>query len=896
LKPCSPPSRRIPIRIPAVDPGSLAFSLPLHRAGLRAALYCLALFAIAACGSGDGSNSAPLHVVEGVRALEVVGAAANTEAWVEDAGGNRVTSGITDGSGNWSATVAPGRGYRVVVSGPFLTQQSASVDAFALAGFDVRESVEQLHVTGATVDSELEVRDDQGELIDSGTVDAQGAYVARALDPALNLYRVIDRAAGVASADVAVMSPEESLPDPSFYSDQTLVAGLNYITMRDGTTLSAYVTFPAGPGPYPTLVSYSGYAPSKPGESLGLGFFFELLYCPSIPTLCDAPNHPAGVIGGLFGFATVGVNMRGTGCSGGAYDFFEPLQVLDGYDVIEAVANQEWVLHNHVGMTGLSYPGISQLFTAQTQPPGLAAITPLSVIANTAASTLAPGGIFNDGFALDWAETVFNQAAPYGQGWELDQVAVEAAEGVTTCADNQQLHGQAVDPLVRADNEYYDPEIADALNPSLFVDKIDVPVFLTGSWQDEQTGPHFATLLDDFDTAPVQRFVLFNGLHADGYSPKTVAEWKAFLDIYVAERAPIPPSNYNALAPLLFEEAFGQSLPAAQIPFSDRTAYPTLDDARTAYEAQPRVEVIFERGSNPSRLGMPTDGFSMTFSAWPPPETELRRLYLHEDGSLREVASTTPSESASKFEYDPEEGVRTFGGQPPLFQNWLVEPCGADTAPVNTPPCQLDLLPSASGWAQPAAGKALVFESDPLTEDHVFVGSGSVDLWLKSNAVDADLEVLISEVRPDGNESYVQAGWLRASQRALAPEATPLQPVKTHLEADAAPLPGDEYELVRVEIMPFAQVFRAGSRVRLEIGTPGDSRELWEFILLEFDTDDPVEHQVAHSLAYPSSIALPLIPAATVPEATVPMSLPPCPGLRAQPCRMHVSYSNTPGD
>ena len=88
----------------------------------------------------------------------------------------------------------------------------------------------------------------------------------------------------------------------------------------------------------------------------------------------------------------------------------------------------------------------------------------------------------------------------------------------------------------------------------------------------------------------------------------------------------------------------------------------------------------------------------------------------------------------------------------------------------------------------------------------------------------------------------------------------------------------------------------ASVRSKSRKSTPGDSRELWEFILLEFDTDDPVEHQVAHSLAYPSSIALPLIPAATVPEATVPMSLPPCPGLRAQPCRMHVSYSNTPGD
>ena len=65
--------------------------------------------------------------------------------------------------------------------------------------------------------------------------------------------------------------------------------------------------------------------------------------------------------------------MRGTGCSGGAYDFFEPLQSLDGYDVIETISRQPWVLHNKVGMMGISYGGISQLFTAQLNPPSLAA-------------------------------------------------------------------------------------------------------------------------------------------------------------------------------------------------------------------------------------------------------------------------------------------------------------------------------------------------------------------------------------------------------------------------------------------------------------------------------------------------------------------------------------------
>ena len=64
------------------------------------------------------------------------------------------------------------------------------------------------------------------------------------------------------------------------------------------------------------------------------------------------------------GFTVVDVNMRGTGCSGGAFDFFEPLQALDGYDVVETIAASRGCAHNKVGMMGISYGGISQLFTA----------------------------------------------------------------------------------------------------------------------------------------------------------------------------------------------------------------------------------------------------------------------------------------------------------------------------------------------------------------------------------------------------------------------------------------------------------------------------------------------------------------------------------------------------
>lgn len=739
---------------------------------------------------------------------------------------------------------------------------------YEAADFAVRESVEQLHVYDAEPEQTLYVFDDQNQAVAQAVTDALGSVIFRGLTPG-NGYSVREAEEETAPAvrELAVWSAENSQPDQSFYSDQVLNPGFNYITMRDGTKLSAYITLPgpAEDGPYPTIVNYSGYAPSKPGEVLDDSL---VAFCGLLPILCDAPNHPSGLIAGFMGYATVGVNMRGTGCSGGAYDYFEKLQVLDGYDVIETVAAQPWVFSNKVGMAGLSFPGISQLFVAQSRPPSLKAITPLSVIADTSASTLVPGGIFNNGFALEWANRVVDGAQPYGQGWERDQVDREyEASGASICEENQQLHLQAVDAVSRAlDTPYYEPDVVDSLNPSTFVQQIDVPVFLSGAWQDEQTGAHFATLLDKFTAAPVTRFIAFNGLHADGYSPEVLSEWKAFLDIYVAEVIPNAPAALDLAVPL-FAQQFGAPLAFPEIPYSDAQSYA---EARSAYEAdmsQRPVRILFDRGASPDLLpsmdgdpdyrGAPQSAFSTEFSQWPPAEQEVYRLFFQPDGTL---STTEPSveNAASSFEHDPEAGQRTFGGGQPFYE-----------------------------WAATPEGKAAVFVSDVLTEDMVFVGSGSVDLYLSSTAEDADIEVILSEVRGDDFETYVQAGWLRASHRGLDVEqATVLRPVKTHLEADASPLVPGEFVEARVEIFPFAHVFRAGSRIRLQIDTPGDSRERWLFKLIEYA--GPVTHRIGHSSTYPSSVALPLVPLVDVPTA-----LPPCPALRGQPCRPFESYTNT---
>jgi len=319
------------------------------------------------------------------------------------------------------------------------------------------------------------------------------------------------------------------------------------------------------------------------------------------------------------------------------------------------------------------------------------------------------------------------------------------------------------------------------------------------------------------------------------------------------------PAKIKVLGGVFMSQVFGTSL---QFPDSAFSGFPDAAAARAAYEAEPPVRVIFDTGADPSLPpNAPQGTFEQRFAAWPIPSTIAERYYFQPGGVL---APTEPDGGggASSFVHDPEAGHRTMGL----------------TGSINgvTPGWQ---------WAPLVDGKAVAFVSEPLAADQALIGHGSADLWIRVDATDADLEVNLTEVRPDGREVYVQSGWLRASHRALRDDATELRPIKSHREEDLAPLVPGEWTLARVEIMPFAHVVRAGSRLRLSVDTPGDSRASWRFRLLEFATPPTIE--IGHDDAHPSSLALPLVPG-----VTIPTDLPPCDALRGQPCRVYVPAAN----
>jgi predicted acyl esterase len=714
----------------------------------------------------------------------------------------------------------------------------------------IQPGVEQITLVDAEPGAPIELFEDTGETstgIAEGTVDEFGSLVFRGLDADVDYRLGVDEGR---TAAIDVLGRDEH-PAASFYAEQRLTidgpnnTGFDYVETRDGTTLGAYVVLP-GPienGPYPTVVEYSGYSPSNPFQGVGFQTLFSQL-----------------------GYAYVGVNMRGTGCSGGSFRYFEYTQSTDGYDVIEAIAAQPWVQNNQVGMVGISYPGISQLFVAQTQPPSLKAITPLSVLDDSYQATLYPGGILNTGFALNWTEervasaraSIDPAGEPTGEGqdWTIEQIAT----GDDECATNQAVRGQNADLVGEIfDNPYYDDELAADLSPRRFVDKIEVPTFLAGAWQDEQTGGRFPTMIDRFTGTDHLYVSILNGLHTESISPAVLPRMVEFLDLYVAERTPSL-ATLRAIGPILAEGIYGTA-ELGDPP--DRFAGMTYDEALAAFEAEQPIQILFEQGAADGFDPLtPLPRFVESFDAWPIPSTEARTWFLGPNGTLGDGPDPLDNPSVSYLAV-PDGGPETF---------WT----GDSSALWRT-----DVI---WDWQEPAPGTFADFRSEPLTDTLTMVGSGSADLWVNSNLGDTDLEVTLSEIRPDGTEVMVQSGWLRASHRALDDAAsTDLRPVHTHLESDAEdlPLPSTDpsepaYALARVEIFPFAHVFRAGSRIRLMVDAPGGNRAVWAFDTIA----NGEEVTIGLGGDAISKIVLPVIPG-----IEAPADYPGCNSLRGQPCR-----------
>ena len=737
----------------------------------------------------------------------------------------------------------------------FLVLSGVGASTAQAATFTARGSVEQVYATDLTPGEQVTLLDGAGATVATRQANELGGALFRDVAPGKR-YRV-QSADGTRSGALTVLPDQPAPPSTGVYDQSIPSSGYGYLTTRDGTQLSIYVHPPSDvggalpgvqppsvpAGPTPTLIEYSGYGYANP----------------------EGPESGIAALANLMGFTVVDVNMRGTGCSGGAFDFFEPLQGLDGYDVIETIARQPWVLHNKVGMMGISYGGISQLFTAKNRPPSLTAIAPFSVIDQTQ-TTLYPGGILNTGFAVAWAQERVHDAKPAspdgGQPWAYKRIQ----DGDSTCEHNQVLHPEAVDLMakIRA-NDHYVPEVADPLSPLTFVDKIDVPTFMACQWTDEQTGGHCPTLAKRFTGTNRKWFTFTNGTHVDSLAPTTYNRWCDFLSLYVARQAPAERCAPNAAAaPVIYQEAMG--IPGVTMPPDPIQLQPTYAGALAAFEQQPPIRVLFDNGSGGKQPGEPQPGFEQSWPSFPIPGTTARSWYLGDKGALGD--GPPAKAGADSFTWDP--GARpltNFTGDTGAGGLWTATP--------------------DYDWTQNPRGTAVSYVTSPLTAHTTVIGAGAVEAWVRSSAPNVDLQATISEIRPDGKEVFVQGGWLRANERKLdSAKSTQLEPVLSLREADVEPMPANQYVPLTIPLYYQGHAYRTGSRIRVTISAPNGDQPIWSFG--ETEPSGTATIDVARSADMPSRLLLPVVPGVSVP----PVPAQPCPGLRGEPCRTYQPLMN----
>ena len=307
----------------------------------------------------------------------------------------------------------------------------------------------------------------------------------------------------------------------------------------------------------------------------------------------------------------------------------------------------------------------------------------------------------------------------------------------------------------------------------------------------------------------------------------------------------------------------GVTLPADD-PIEDEPSYAA---ALAAFEALPSVRVLFDNGAGGTTPGLPQAGFEQSFASFPVPGTSAVSWYLGSDGTLS--ASAFGGREVDAFTWDPRARPATdFTGNTSAGGLWGATP--------------------RYRWTQNPPGTALSYLTAPLTSNVVVVGAGAMYAWIAASTRDVDLQVTVSEVRPDGLETFVQTGWLRASERKLDRAAsTLLNPVLSLRRADARPLPRGRFTEVAIPLYYEGHVYRAGSRIRITVSAPGGDQPTWAFGDLVPGVGRRATVRVAYSTSMPSRLVLPVVPG-----VAVPTGLPPCPGLRGEPCRPYEPLVN----
>lgn len=546
-----------------------------------------------------------------------------------------------------------------------------------------------------------------------------------------------------------------------------------YIRTADGTRLRYSALLPRNSGRFPVVVSINGY------DAGSIGGNAYLQRQSSMPLDFDKRLVEAG-------YAVMGVNAAGTGCSDGRLELIQPQLGRHGAEAVEFAAGQPWA-NGAVGMFGASYGGSSQLATAQQRPPHLRAIVPGSPLVDFR-DALNPGGVPQPGFITPFR-------AVFRTYWSQVVVQTAKEEGDKGCVAQvgKNLAGEEARSVMQVFLSHpWRDAYADRGNLARNAGRIQVPVLALDAFQDQAITPRSGHYQQRLDASRLWR-VQSNGRHDTYFAEAFQTLAVRFLDRFVKGQ----------------DNGFERDMPRTTLWME------------AADRGQPRWKWM--------KVADP----------------RAREFHIGPAGVLSDQARFG---AADGFDY-PGAGVA-----------------------VND-------IAGTSFWGElPANWKktSLAYTSAPLDAPMMIYGPGSADLWVEASGGDADLQVTITELRPDGQETYVQRGWLRLSNRALDDaRSTPLLPIHLDRADRLMPLLPGKPVLARVEINKMGHYFRQGSRLRLWIDTPAQTGGM---VFDPFTQSQRIH--VLHTRKYGSVLRLGVLDG-----VEGPASYPECGEVVLQPCR-----------
>mgnify|MGYP001262296907 CR=1 FL=1 len=565
-----------------------------------------------------------------------------------------------------------------------------------------------------------------------------------------------------------------------------------FITMRDGVRLAVSVTLPAdesgqaAAGPFPVILVQTSY-------NLVMGQF--------VSAIGGADPYMT-----RHGYATVIVDVRGTGNSGGTWAAFGEDEQGDYAEVVDWVVSQPWS-NDRIGLYGVSYLGITSVLTAAQQHPAVKAAFPIVPIGDGYRDIVFTGGQVNPTFIPIWMGLVTGLGI-----FDFAALQADPAMGVQTLVEHLlgAVLGFQVPTILKAllgeENTVYDGDFWRVRSPIEQAASIKVPTFVVGGLHD-----------------------LFQ---------RSEPMWFERLKDRVPTKLLIGPWSHIAAAGVPDD-----GLPADGVPAMNHILLHWFDQYVKG------LDVGADKIPNVTQYVKGLDRY-VTTTDWPHPQVRAERLFLRGDKSLNATAPTG-DEATSMVIQHPIGGIcsQSLSQWTAGLLGLLPLPCFTDDG--------ADQVPSA------------VFSTPVMTEDYYINGPIQADIWISTTALESGLSVRVSDYDPaTGKSAPLSNGLLTASLRAVDESRSRyigdemIQPWHPFTKASVLPVTPNEPLLLPVEIFPTSAMIAKGHQLRVAISASNVGQGLQPLPTLLKGLLGAIT--IHNSAEYPSSVVLPVVPASAL--------------------------------